>query len=122
MEKMIWDGPKCGRKGLFPANPDLADILGDMDFDFDNVFILYFFGGWGVPKSGFSDLPKSGFPDFPKSRLPGFQKSGFPDFQKIHTAAGGAGTDGRTKVRRTDGRTDRRADGRTVCLPPVDAK
>ena len=23
--------------GFFPTNPDLADILGRMDFDFDNV-------------------------------------------------------------------------------------
>ena len=36
MEKMAWDGPKWGRDVfLFPANPDLADILGDMDFDFE---------------------------------------------------------------------------------------
>ena len=41
MEKMAWDGPKWGREGFFPANPDLADILGDTDFDFENfVFFL----------------------------------------------------------------------------------
>ena len=33
---MAWEGPKWGREVLFPANPDLADILGDTDFDFDN--------------------------------------------------------------------------------------
>ena len=38
MEKMAWDGPKWGREVLFPANPDLADILGDMDLDFEIVF------------------------------------------------------------------------------------
>ena len=27
-------GPKWDRESLFPANVDLADILGDMDFDF----------------------------------------------------------------------------------------
>ena len=36
MEKIAWDGPKWGREDLFPANPDLADILGDMDLDFEN--------------------------------------------------------------------------------------
>ena len=34
--------PKWGREVLFPTNPDLADILGDMDFDFEN---FYFLGG-----------------------------------------------------------------------------
>ena len=33
MEKMSWDGP-AGRAVLFPANPDLANVLGDMDLDF----------------------------------------------------------------------------------------
>ena len=36
MEKIAWDGPKWGREVLFPANPDLADILGDTDFDFED--------------------------------------------------------------------------------------
>ena len=36
MQKIIPDGPKWGREVLFPANPDLADILGDMDSDFEN--------------------------------------------------------------------------------------
>ena len=36
MEKMAWDGPKWGREGLFPVNPDLADILGRTDLDFQN--------------------------------------------------------------------------------------
>ena len=44
MEKIAWDGPKWGREGLVPANPDLADILGDTDFDFEN-FIIFFGGG-----------------------------------------------------------------------------
>ena len=38
------DGPKWGREGFFPANPDLADILGDTDFDFENLIFLYVFG------------------------------------------------------------------------------
>ena len=41
MEKMDWDGPKWGREGLLPANPDLSDILGRTDLDFVN-FPFYF--------------------------------------------------------------------------------
>ena len=52
MEKIAWDGPEWGREGLLPANPDLVDILGDTDFDFENVHISGFF--W--------------FPDFQLSR------------------------------------------------------
>ena len=40
MEEMAWDGPKWGREGLFPANPDLANILGDMDLDFEDSFLI----------------------------------------------------------------------------------
>ena len=40
MEKMAWDGPKWGPRGLFAANPDLADILGRMDLDFENLYFL----------------------------------------------------------------------------------
>ena len=56
MEKMAWDGPKCGREGLFPANPDLANILGDMDLDFENFnFLDSKFLEFQVPR-----FPKSG--------------------------------------------------------------
>ena len=48
MEKIAWDGRKWGREGLFPANPNLADILGDADFDFDNFYILDFLGSQNV--------------------------------------------------------------------------
>ena len=50
MEKIAWDGPKWGWESLFPANPDLANILGDMDSDFENFII---FGFWGFQNSGF---------------------------------------------------------------------
>ena len=33
-----------GPGGVFPTNPDLADILGDMDFDFENFHVLDFDG------------------------------------------------------------------------------
>ena len=36
MEKMAWDGAKWGQEGFFPAIPDLADIFGDLDLDFEN--------------------------------------------------------------------------------------
>ena len=34
MEKMAWGGPKWGQ------DPDLADILGRMDLNFDNFYVL----------------------------------------------------------------------------------
>ena len=33
-----------GPGGFFLTNPDLADTLGDMDFDFENFYFLDFFG------------------------------------------------------------------------------
>ena len=60
MEKLAWDGPKWGQEGIFPANPDIADILGDMDFDVGN--------------SHFGDLF-------------GFQISRFPDFELYRNLA-----------------------------------
>ena len=44
MEKMGPDGPKWGQEDFYPTNLDLADILGDMDFDFENFhfFDLFF--------------------------------------------------------------------------------
>ena len=37
-------GPKWGQEDFFPTNPDLADILGRTDFDFENFYFLDFFG------------------------------------------------------------------------------
>ena len=36
MDKMGPDGPKRGKMDFFPTDPDLADILGRTDFDFEN--------------------------------------------------------------------------------------
>ena len=33
-----------GPGGFFPTNPDLADILGRTDFDFENFYFFDFFG------------------------------------------------------------------------------
>ena len=59
MEKMAWDGPKWGQEDFFPTNPDLADILGRTDLDFENFH--FFFYLWD-PK--FLDFQ---VPRFPKS-------------------------------------------------------
>ena len=34
-QKMAPGGPKWGQEMLFPTNPDLADILGRTDLDFE---------------------------------------------------------------------------------------
>ena len=62
MEKMAWDGPKWGREDFFPTNPDLANILGRMDFNFEKFYFFHFLD------------PK--FLDFQVPRVPDFQKSG----------------------------------------------
>ena len=64
---MTWDGPKWGREDLFPANPDLADILGDTDFDFD----FFIFGIFLDPK-----FPDFQVPDFQISRNLAWAQSG----------------------------------------------
>ena len=42
MEKMVWDGPKWGQEDFFPTNPDLADILGRTDLEFENFHFFHF--------------------------------------------------------------------------------
>ena len=59
---MARDGPKWGREVLFPANKNLADILGRTDFDFEIFYFLLFLD--------------SKFPDFQVSRFPDFRKIG----------------------------------------------
>ena len=36
------DVPKWGQKDVFPTNPDLADVLGRTDFDFESFQFLDF--------------------------------------------------------------------------------
>ena len=57
MEKIAWDGPKWGREGLFRANTNLADILGDTGFDFEN----FHFGDFLDPE--FLDFQVPRFPE-----------------------------------------------------------
>ena len=42
MEKMAWDGPKWGQEDFFPTNPDLDDILGRTDLEFENLHFFHF--------------------------------------------------------------------------------
>ena len=63
-QKIAWDGPKWGRDVLFLANPDLADILGDMVFDFVIFYFLFCLA-----------------PNFPDVQVPNFQVPRFPNFQ-----------------------------------------
>ena len=51
------DGPKWGQEDFFPANPDLADVLGRTDFDFENFHFL--------------DLLDPKFPDFQDFQISG---------------------------------------------------
>ena len=59
--------PQMGPGGFFPTNPDLADILGRTDLDFEN---FYFF-----------DFLDPKFLDFQVPRSPNSQISRLPDFQ-----------------------------------------
>ena len=42
--KIASNGPKWGRELFFPTNPDLANILGRTDFDFENFYFWDLFG------------------------------------------------------------------------------
>ena len=41
-----------GARRIFPTNPDLADILGRTDSDFENFYFLDFFGSQLGPSLG----------------------------------------------------------------------
>ena len=49
--------PKGAGSCFFPTNPDLADILGDTDFDFENLDF------WDFLDPRFLDFQILGFPD-----------------------------------------------------------
>ena len=44
--------PQMGPGGFFPTNPDLADILGRTDFDFENLYFFNLFGSQLGPGLG----------------------------------------------------------------------
>ena len=61
MEKMTREGPKWGQEDLFPTNPDLADILGKADLDFDNfhVFFIFWIPNLWISRSPDFQIPRS---------------------------------------------------------------
>ena len=60
MEKMASDGPKWGQEDFFQLfQPDLADILGRTDLEFENVHFFHFVD----PKFLHFQVPR-----FPKAR------------------------------------------------------
>ena len=76
-QKMAWDCPKWGREVFFPADPNLANILSDTDFDFED------FNSWDYldRKSPDFQVQISKFPDFWVPIFPNFQIPRFPDVQ-----------------------------------------
>ena len=62
MEKIAWDGPKYGQEDFFPTNPDLANILGRTDLDFEDFFFYFL-----VPKSLDFQVPKIWISRLPKN-------------------------------------------------------
>ena len=60
---MAWDGAKWGQEDPFLANPDLADILGRTDLDFENSYFLDLldpkFLDFQVPRSQNSQISTS---------------------------------------------------------------
>ena len=59
MKKMAWDGTKWGQEDFFPTYPDLVDILGRTDLDFEIFYVFDFLDpkylDFHVPR-----FPKSG--------------------------------------------------------------
>ena len=72
MEKWPRMAPNGALEVFFPANPDLADILGRTDLKFET---FYFF-----------DFLDPTFLDFQVPRSPNSQISRFPDFQTLPPA------------------------------------
>ena len=76
--KMGPDGPKWGQEDFFPTNPDLADILGRTDLDFE-IFLFWDFC-W-IPNFQISRFQISKFPGSQIHKIPDFQVPRFPDSQ-----------------------------------------
>ena len=85
MEKMPGMAPNGARRIFVPTNPDLADILGRTDLNFENFYFFHFLG----PK--FLDFQVPISPNFwisrpPDLQIPRFRIYRFPDFQTPPTA------------------------------------
>ena len=71
--------PQIGPRGFFPTNPDLADISGRIDLNFE---IFYYFLFCWTPDFWISRSPHlqiSGFPGPQISKFQDFQVPRFPD-------------------------------------------
>ena len=60
---MASDGPKKGREDVFPSNPDLTDILGRADLNFEILFIFW------TPNFWISRSPDLQIPRFPGCQI-----------------------------------------------------
>ena len=60
MEKMAWDGSKWGQEDFVSINPDLADLLGraDLDFEIFDFFIFWIPNFW-ISRSPDFQIPRS---------------------------------------------------------------
>ena len=60
-EKIVPDGPKRGKMDFFPTDPDLAEILGDTDLNFEDFYVRDDFSGQDFLFSRFPEI-LSNFP------------------------------------------------------------
>ena len=65
MGKFAPNGTKRDQEFVFPTIPDLANILGRTDFDFENLYVLGFF--W-IPKFWISRFQNSWISKIPTGR------------------------------------------------------
>ena len=81
---MAWDDPKRGQEDFFPTNPDLANILGKTDLDFENfMFLIVLTPNFWASRS--LDLQIPGFPG-PDLQIPRFPGSQIPRFSDAAVA------------------------------------
>ena len=74
------DGPKWDQEDFFPTDPDLADILGRMDLDFENFYFFDFldprFLDFQVPRFSNFWISRPQISKFPDLQVPRFPDSG----------------------------------------------
>ena len=66
--------PQMGPGGFFPTYPDLADILGRTDFDFESFYFLDFLGSQLGPGPDLKNLARLSAPRIPAGGLIGHGK------------------------------------------------